>query len=343
MNGYDLRTMASPKPRVFSGIQPSGGLHLGNYLGAIRNWVRDQDQYDNIFCVVDLHAMTLPWDAKLLRENTLQVAAVYLACGIRQDTSSIFVQSRIAAHSELAWILTCLTPMGWLERMTQFKEKSAGEQRERVGTGLLTYPALMAADILLYDTNFVPVGEDQRQHIEYTRDLAQRVNQRFAPVLTLPEALIPKAGARIMGLDDPERKMSKTLAQANPGHAVFLMDPPEVIRKKFARAQTDAEPAVKFPPGPGVANLLQIYQSVTETTAEHVERTFAGKPYSELKQAVAEATIAALRPLQERYREIRSDDAQLVRELDRAADRLAVTANATLARVQRVTGLLGHD
>jgi tryptophanyl-tRNA synthetase len=233
--------------------------------------------------------------------------------------------------------------MGWLERMTQFKEKSAGEQRERVGSGLLTYPALMAADILLYDTNFVPVGEDQRQHIEYTRDLAQRVNQRFGAVLTLPEALIPKAGARIMGLDDPERKMSKTLAQANPGHAVFLTDPPEAIRKKFARAQTDAEPAVKFPPGPGVANLLQIYQSVSETTAEHAERTFAGKPYSELKQAVAEATIAALRPIQARYREIRSDDAQLVRDLDRAADRLAVTANATLARVQRVTGLLGHD
>jgi tryptophanyl-tRNA synthetase len=343
MTGYDLRTMAPSKPRVFSGTQPSGGLHIGNYLGAIRNWVRDQDKYDNIFCVVDLHAMTLPWDPRLLRENTLQVAAIYLACGISQEKSTIFVQSRIPAHAELAWILTCLTPMGWLERMTQFKDKSAGEQRERVGTGLLTYPALMAADILLYDTNFVPVGEDQRQHIEFTRDLAQRVNQRFGEVFVLPQALIPEAGARIMGLDDPERKMSKTLAQGNPGHAIFLTDPPDTIRKKFARAQTDAQPAVSFPPGPGVANLLEIYRSLTESSADAVKRQFEGTSYSDLKQAVAEAAVEALRPIQERYREIRSDDAQLVRDLDRAADRLAVTANATLARVQRVTGLLGHD
>lgn len=335
--------MPAGKPRVFSGTQPSGGLHLGNYLGALRHWVRDQDQYDNIFCVVDLHAMTVPWDPKLLRENTLQVAAIYLACGISQERSTIFVQSRVPAHSELAWILTCLTPMGWLERMTQFKDKSAGEQRERVGTGLFTYPALMAADILLYDTNFVPVGEDQRQHIEYTRDIAQRVNQRFAEVFTVPQALIPKAGARIMGLDDPERKMSKTLAQGNPGHAIFLTDSPDTIRKKFARAQTDAQPAVRFPAGAGVANLLEIYQSLTESSAEDVRARFEGKSYSELKQRVAEASIEALRPIQQRYREIRSDDAQLVKDLDRAADRLAVTANATLARVQRVTGLLGHD
>lgn len=335
--------MPSAKPRVFSGTQPSGGLHLGNYLGAIRNWVRNQDRYDNIFCVVDLHALTLPWDAKLLRENTLQVAAIYLACGISQETSTIFVQSRIPAHSELAWILTCLTPMGWLERMTQFKDKSAGEQRERVGTGLFTYPALMAADILLYDTNFVPVGEDQRQHIEYTRDLAQRVNQRFGDVFTLPQALIPEAGARIMGLDDPVRKMSKTLAQANPGHAIFLTDPPDSIRKKFARAQTDAEPAVRFPAGAGVTNLLDIYRSLTGSSADAVRERFEGKSYSELKATVAEATIDVLRPIQERYREIRSDDAQLVRDLDRAAERLAVRANATLGRVKRVTGLLGHD
>jgi len=215
--------------------------------------------------------------------------------------------------------------------------------RDRVGTGLLTYPALMAADILLYDTNFVPVGEDQRQHIEFTRDLAQRVNQRFGEVFVLPQALIPEAGARIMGLDDPERKMSKTLAQGNSGHAIFLTDPPDTIRKKFARAQTDAQPAVRFPPGPGVANLLEIYRSLAESSAEAVKRQFDGTSYSDLKQAVAEVAIEVLRPIQERYREIRSDDAQLVRDLDRAAERLAVTANATLARVQRVTGLLGHD
>jgi tryptophanyl-tRNA synthetase len=331
--------MPADKPRVFSGIQPSGGLHLGNYLGAIRNWVREQDRYHNIFCVVDLHALTLPWDPKVLRENTLQVAAIFLACGIRQDSSSIFVQSEIPAHSELAWILTCLTPMGWLERMTQFKEKSAGEQRERVGAGLLTYPTLMAADILLYDTNFVPVGEDQRQHIEFTRDLGQRVNQRFGEVFVLPEALIGKAGARIMGLDDPERKMSKTLAQTNPGHAIFLTDPPDVIRKKFARAQTDTEPAVHFPAGPGVRNLLEIYRSVTEVSPEAVEQKFAGKSYAELKQAVAEATIAALSPVQERYREIRSDDGALITELSAAADRLTPIANRTLHRVHAATGL----
>jgi tryptophanyl-tRNA synthetase len=331
--------MPPPKPRVFSGIQPSGGLHLGNYLGAIRNWVREQDKYHNIFCVVDLHALTLPWDPKVLRENSLQVAAIFLACGIRQDTSSIFVQSEIPAHSELAWILTCLTPMGWLERMTQFKEKSAGEQRERVGTGLLTYPTLMAADILLYDTNFVPVGEDQRQHIEFTRDLGQRVNQRFGEVFVLPEALIAKAGARIMGLDDPERKMSKTLAQANPGHAIFLTDPPDVIRKKFARAQTDAEPAVRFPAGPGVRNLIEIYRSVTEESPQVVEQKFLGKSYAELKQAVAEATIAALVPIQQRYREIRSDDAALIQDLHLAAERLTPIANRTLHRVHEGIGL----
>jgi tryptophanyl-tRNA synthetase len=223
--------------------------------------------------------------------------------------------------------------------MTQFKEKSAGEQRERVGTGLLTYPALMAADILLYDTNFVPVGEDQRQHIEFTRDLGQRVNQRFGDVFVLPEPLIAKAGARIMGLDDPERKMSKTLAQNNPGHAIFLTDPPDVIRKKFARAQTDAEPAVRFPAGPGVRNLLEIYRSVTEVSPEAVEQKFVGKSYAELKQTVAEATIAALSPIQERYREIRSDYAGLTAQLRAAADRLMPIANRTLHRVHQAVGL----
>ena len=325
------------KPRVFSGIQPSGGLHLGNYLGAIRNWVRDQDKYDNIFCIVDLHTITVPQDPATLRENTLQLAAIYLASGIRRD-QAMFVQSHIAAHAELAWILECFIPMGWLERMTQFKEKG-GRDRERSSSGLFAYPALMAADILLYNTNLVPVGEDQRQHIELTRDVAQRMNQRFSELFTLPEAKIQEAGARIMGLDDPANKMSKSLAVDTPGHAIFMLDPPDVIRKKFSRAQTDAEPAVRFPAGAGVANLLEIYRTVCGRDRPSVEDEFAGKPYSVLKSRVADAVVEALEPIQQRYREIRSDDAALAQQLRQAADRLAPIANATLERVQRAVGL----
>src|SRR5438093_7193567 len=220
------------KPRVFSGIQPSGGLHLGNYLGAIRNWVRDQDKYDNIFCIVDLHTITVPQDPAALRENTLSLAAIYLASGIMKE-QAMFVQSQIPAHPELAWILECFIPMGWLERMTQFKEKS-GRERERSSAGLFAYPALMAADILLYDTRYVPVGEDQRQHIELTRDIAQRINQRFGDVFTLPEAMIQAAGAPIMGSDDPEKKMRKISASATLGDAISLLEPPVAIRKNFA-------------------------------------------------------------------------------------------------------------
>jgi len=325
------------KPRVFSGIQPSGGLHIGNYLGAIRNWVRDQDKYDNIFCIVDLHAITVPQDPAALRENTLDLAAIYLASGIKKE-QAMFVQSHIPAHAELAWILDCFIPLGWLERMTQFKEKS-GKDRERSSAGLFTYPALMAADILLYDTKFVPVGDDQRQHIELTRDVAQRMNQRFGHIFVLPEAMIQKAGARIMGLDNPENKMSKSLAAEVPGHAIFMLDTPELIRKKVARAQTDAEPAVKFPPGPGVRNLLEIYATIKELDWPAVEKEFTGKPYSALKSAVADAVIEVLTPIQQRYRELRSDDAALMQQLRRAADRLTPIANATLARVQEAVGL----
>jgi tryptophanyl-tRNA synthetase len=327
----------SGKPRVFSGIQPSGGLHIGNYLGAIRNWVRDQDRYDNIFCIVDLHAITVPQDPAALRENTLDLAAIYLASGIKKE-QAMFIQSHIPAHAQLAWILDCFIPLGWLERMTQFKEKS-GKDRERSSAGLFTYPALMAADILLYDTKFVPVGDDQRQHIELTRDVAQRMNQRFGDIFVLPEAMIQKAGARIMGLDNPQNKMSKSLAAEVPGHAVFMLDTPELIRKKVARAQTDAEPAVKFPPGPGVRNLLEIYATIKELDWPTVEKEFTGKPYSVLKSAVADALIEVLTPIQQRYREIRSDDAALLQQLRGAADRLTPIANATLERVQEAVGL----
>src|SRR5207245_7871201 len=290
---------ATTKLRVFSGIQPSGGLHLGNYLGAIRNWVRNQDKYDNIFCIVDLHTITVAQDPAALRENTLDLAAVYLASGIKREQAMI-VQSHIPAHAELAWIIEGFIPMGWLERMTQFKEKS-GRERERSSAGLFAYPALMAADILLYDTRFVPVGDDQRQHIELTRDVAQRMNQRFGDIFVLPEALIQKSGARIMGLDNPENKMSKSLAAEAPSHAIFLLDPPELIRKKLARAQTDAQPEVRFPPGPGVRNLLEIYATIKEEDWPAVEKEFAGKPYSVLKTADADAVIEALTPVQQRH------------------------------------------
>jgi len=327
------------KGRILSGVQPTGNLHLGNYLGAIRNWVRDQDKYDNTFCIVDLHAMTLPYDPSVLQERVLDLAATYVASGISERDSTIFVQSHIPAHSELAWILECYTPMGWLERMVAFKEKAGRQSHERVGTGLFAYPVLQAADILLYDTNLVPVGEDQRQHIELTRDIAQRLNQRFGPIVTPPDVLIQKTGARIMGLDDPEKKMSKSLAEASPGHAIFMLDSPDTIKKKIARAQTDAEPAVRFPAGPGVANLIEIFRSVKGLAQEEAEAQFAGKPYSALKTAVADALVEALAPIQERYRAIRSDDGALMSQLRTAAERLQPIARTTLERVQRAVGL----
>ena len=326
------------KPRVFSGIQPSGSLTLGNDLGAIRNWVRDQDKYDNIFCIVDLHAITLPQDPAALRENTLDLAAIYLASGIKPE-QAMFVQSQVPAHAELAWIFETFTPIGWLERMTQFKDRVARQGRERIGTGVLTYPSLMAADIMLYDTSYVPVGEDQRQHIEYTRDIGQRINQRYGDILVIPQALIQKAGAEIKGLDNPEKKMSKSLAADTPGHAIFLLDPPDLIRKKLARAQTDAQPEVRFPAGAGVTNLLEIYRTIRQLDWPAVEKEFAGKPYSALKSAVADAVIEVLTPIQQRYREIRSDDVALQQQLRNAAGRLTPLANATLHRVQEAVGL----
>ncbi|HSO94287.1 MAG TPA: tryptophan--tRNA ligase, partial [Candidatus Dormibacteraeota bacterium] len=251
---------------------------------------------------------------------------------------AMFVQSHVAAHSELAWILDCFTPMGWLDRMTQFKEKS-GKESERASAGLYTYPALMAADILLYDTRYVPVGEDQRQHIELTRDLAQRINQRFGEVFTMPEPMIREAGCRIMGLDEPEKKMSKSLAVNAPGHAIFMLDPPDVIRKKVGRAQTDTQPSVRFPAGPGVTNLLEIYRTIKDSDLETVRSEFEGKPYSTLKRAVADAVVDALGPIQEKYREIRKDDSALMGQLRQTAERLTPTADATLHRVQQAVGL----
>jgi tryptophanyl-tRNA synthetase len=330
---------AASRPRVLSGIQPDFGLHLGNYLGALRNWARDQDRYENYFCIVDLHALTRAPEPQRLRELTLELAAMYIACGLDPARCEIFVQSHVPAHSELCWILETLTPMGWLERMTQFKARSEAQGRERVNTGVFTYPDLMAADILLYDADFVPVGEDQRQHIELCRDLANRLNSQRGDVLKVPAALISAIGAKVMGLDAPEEKMSKSIAAVRAGHAVLLLDPPDVVRRKVARATTDTESAVQRPPGPGVANLLEIYAALREISTDASLDEFLGKSYSVLKGAVADAIIEALVPIQARYEALRADDTHLRTLLAESASRVHVVADATLRRVQEAVGL----
>ena len=330
---------APRRPRVLSGIQPDFSLHLGNYLGALRNWVRDQDEFENYFCIVDLHALTQHPDPGRLRANSLELAALYLASGLDPDRCQIFVQSHVHAHTELTWILECLTPMGWLDRMTQFKARSQAQGRERIGTGIFTYPVLMAADIVLYDADYVPVGEDQRQHIEFTRDIVQRLNSMYGEVLKVPEPLIRGVGARVMGLDNPEEKMSKSVAVDRPGHAVLMLDPPDVIRRKVRRAQTDAQPAVGQPIGPGVANLLEIYAALRDGDVDAATHEFMGASYGTLKDRVADAIIEALEPVQRRYAELREDDAALQRLLAESAAGVSRVADATLDRVRRAVGL----
>src|SRR5208283_1955520 len=259
------------KPRVFSGMQPSGNLHIGNYLGALKNWVRIQPDYQAIFCIVDLHAVTLYQDPAELRSKIVELAALYLAAGIDPNQSSIMVQSAVPAHSELAWMLTCVTPVGWLERMTQYKAKAAAQ--ETVGDGLLQYPVLMAADILLYQAAIVPVGEDQAQHIELTRDIAQRFNSLYGETFVVPGTSLPAVGARVMGLDDPTQKMSKSETAAN--HAVALLDPPDKIRKIIMRATTDSNPAVDFETaGAGVLNPIAIYQAFSGAADDDMKQRF---------------------------------------------------------------------
>jgi tryptophanyl-tRNA synthetase len=324
------------KTRVFSGMQPTGNLHIGNYLGALKNWVRIQNDYECIFCIVDLHAVTLYQDPAALRRKIEETAALYLAAGIDPTTSSIMVQSAVPAHAELAWMLTCVTPVGWLERMTQFKAK-AGKQ-ESVGSGLLQYPVLMAADILLYQAGIVPVGEDQAQHLELTRDIAQRFNSLYGETFVVPGTSLPAVGARIMGLDDPTQKMSKSAAGQN--HAVALLDPPDTIRKTIMRATTDSNPAVDFnSAGPGVLNLLAIYQAFSGDTDEGMKARFTGMRYGELKKQVADMTIAHLEPFQQRYREIVNTPGYLAGVLRQGAERVAPIANQTVQLVKERMGL----
>ncbi len=324
------------KPRVFSGIQPTGSLHIGNYLGALKNWVKMQHDYECVFCIVDLHAITLYQDPAELRRKIRQTAAIFLAAGIDPKLSAVMVQSTVAAHAELCWLLTCATPLGWLERMTQYKDKAA--KQESVPDGLLQYPVLMAADILLYQAKAVPVGDDQSQHVELTRDIAQRFNSLYGETFVVPETKLPMVGARVMGLDDPTRKMSKS--ETNPGHAIGLLDEPGVIRKKIMRATTDSNPAVDFQTmGPGVENLLAIHQAFTGWTDQQMKDHFNGLRYGDLKKTVAEAVVAGLEPLQQRYREITADPAYLSSVLRDAAERVSPIANATVHTVKERMGI----
>ena len=317
-------------------MQPTGNLHIGNYLGALKNWVRIQHDYECIFCIVDLHAVTVYQDPAELRAKILEIAALYLAAGIDPAESAIMVQSAVPAHAELAWMLTCVTPIGWLERMTQYKMKAA--KQESVGDGLLQYPVLMAADILLYQAGIVPVGDDQAQHLELTRDVAQRFNSLYGDTFVVPNTSLPTVGARVMGLDDPTQKMSKSATGLN--HAVALLDPPAKIRKTIMRATTDSLPAVDFDTaGPGVLNLISIYQAFSGEPDDAIKAKFAGLRYGDLKKQVAEMVIAHLEPFQQRYRDITADPAYLASVLRDGAQRVAPIANQTVHTVKQRMGL----
>jgi len=299
------------KKIVFSGMQPTGNLHLGNYLGAMRNWVAQQADKANYFCIVDLHSLTVPQDPDNLRLQTRSLAALYLACGIDPKVSTIFIQSHVSAHAEGCWLLNCITPLGWLQRMTQYKDKAT--RQESVLTGLLDYPVLMAGDIIFYDADEVPVGEDQKQHVELARDIAQRFNALYeVDYFVVPQPVIGRTGARIMGLDDPAMKMSKSLSDKR-GHAIRMLDEPDEIMYAFKRAVTDSGREIRFSNDPeraGVNNLLSIYQAITGKDNAAVEADFAGaRGYGDLKVGVAEVVIETLRPIQARYKEWMDDKA----------------------------------
>lgn len=339
------------KSRLFSGVQPTGNLHIGNYLGALKNFVRLQSSYESIFCIVDLHAITIYQEPAQLRAKIREIAGLFLAAGIDPSASTIIVQSQVAAHAELAWMLTCVTPIGWLYRMTQFKAKSEairgrrsdtirenGDSQDSIGDGLLQYPILMAADILLYQAKVVPVGDDQSQHLELARDIAQRFNGLYGDTFVMPETKLPSVGARIMGLDEPDKKMSKSATGS--GHAVALLDEPAAIKKKIMRATTDSNPAVDFGTmGAGVANLLAIYQAFDECTDETMRERFSGMRYGDLKKTVAEKTIEHIEPFQARYRQLMADPAYLDGILQAGADRVRPIADDTVRLVKERMGL----
>ena len=323
--------------RIFSGAQPTGGFHLGNYLGALRNWVELQHEYESFFCVVNLHAITLPQDPKQLAAKTREVARLYLAAGIDPQVSTIFIQSDVPEHAELAWVLNCMARVAELERMTQFKDKAA-KQREGVGAGILNYPVLMAADILLYKTDLVPVGHDQKQHLELTRDLAERFNRDYGETFRVPEPFIPKVGARIMSLSDPEKKMAKS--DENPQGSIALLDDADTIHRKIKRAVTDSGTEIRFDGSrPALTNLLTIYRLLTEKTPQEIEEHFAGKGYAQLKGELADVVVEFLRPFQERVHGI--SDEELDRILESGRERANSIARATMEEVKNRLGLHG--
>ncbi len=339
------------KPIVFSGVQPSGELSLGNYLGALRNWVKMQDEYECLFCIVDLHAITVRQDPEALRKATLDTLAIYLACGIDPEKSTIFIQSHVPEHSQLAWILNCYTYFGEMGRMTQFKDKSA-RYEENVNVGLFTYPVLMAADILLYQANQVPVGDDQKQHLEITRDIANRFNALYGkkdaegnviePIFAVPEVFIAKTGARIMSLLEPTKKMSKS--DDNRNNVIGLLEDPKSVEKKIKRAMTDGDepPVVRYDVQnkPGVSNLLDILASVTGKTISDLEAEFEGKMYGHLKGAVAEEVSAMLSQLQARYHHFRNDEQLLEKIYREGAEKARAKAKETLAQVYKKVGFV---
>ena len=327
------------KKRIFSGMQPSGVITLGNYLGALKNWTKLQDEYDCLYCIVDMHAITVRQDPVKLRKQAKDLLVQYLAVGLDPEKNIIYYQSHVPQHAELAWILNCYTYMGELNRMTQFKDKCA-KNADNINGGLFTYPSLMAADILLYQADYVPVGEDQRQHCELTRDIAVRFNNIYGETFKVPEAYIPKAGARVMGLGNPTSKMSKS----DPNGCVFLMEKPEDIARKFKRAITDSdtENCVRFDPEnkPGVSNLMNIYSAVTGKSIDEIEREFEGQGYGVFKPAVGDAVIETLRPIREEATRLLNDKAYLCSVYTEGAQKASVIARKTLRKVYKKVGLV---
>lgn len=331
--------MDNQKKRIFSGIQPSGDLTLGSYMGAIKSWVTLQDEYECLYCVVDMHAITVRQNPADLRRRALSQLAQYIACGLDPEKSVLFIQSHVPQHAELGWILGCYTQFGELSRMTQFKQKSQ-QHADNITSGLFTYPVLMAADILLYQSDLVPVGADQKQHVELCRDIAQRFNGIYSDTFTLPEPFIPKMGARIMSLGNPANKMSKS----DPDGCVFLMDKPEDIQRKFKRAVTDSETAVRYDKEnkPGVSNLLTIYCTATGKTLEEAEAEFQGQGYGIFKPAVGDAVIELMRPIREEAERLMADKAYLEGIYREGARRAQYMANKTLSKVQRKIGFVAR-
>ncbi|MBH0280071.1 tryptophan--tRNA ligase [Helicobacter pylori] len=324
------------KKRVFSGIQPTGQIHLGNYLGAIKHWVEMQDEYENLFCIVNSHAITLPIEPIFLKSQTYELVKLLLACGIDPNQSGLFIQSEVDEHPALAWLLNCQVSMGEMQRMTQFKDKSLKNPKS-VNVGLFNYPILMASDILLYQSDLVPVGEDQKQHLELTRNIAEKFNRDFGNCFKVPEPLIAKVGARVMGLDDPKVKMSKSHQGAN--HAIFLLDEPDIIVRKIKKAATDSMGVIAFDEKrEGVFNLLNIYMLLSNESPENIEERFKNKGYGDFKKELAEVVIQSLKPIQERYKEISDDEVKAV--LNGGVEKARPLARATYQKAKELMGLV---